>query len=127
MLGRKRILAVDPDEFVLIQLERLLEDAGFDTTTTWDARHALSLIGGEDFDCVLLCDHPPEVNAKDLLIRMRNLGRFPSCIVLQPAAAIHAAEFTQLGALDVVCRWSFDDLLHAIHLHLGPKTLAATA
>jgi hypothetical protein len=35
---RKRILLADCHEDVLINLEKLLEDAGFETTTAWTAR-----------------------------------------------------------------------------------------
>ena len=41
---RKKILVADCHEDVLIVLERLLEDAGFDTTTVWTARDLLRLV-----------------------------------------------------------------------------------
>ena len=35
---RTTILIVDDDEQVLIELERLLEDQGYNTTTAWSGR-----------------------------------------------------------------------------------------
>ncbi len=42
--SRKKVLVADCHEEVLIALEKMLEDAGFDTTTVWTARDALKLV-----------------------------------------------------------------------------------
>ncbi|MFB3917169.1 MAG: hypothetical protein ACE14M_10595 [Terriglobales bacterium] len=129
MLERKRILLVDADELVLIRLEKMLEDAGFDTTTTWDPRHALAILTAGEFDLLLLGHHPPEVNAKELLVKVTALGRRPKCLVLQPVTMGDAGEFLRLGALEVVYSRSYDDVLRAINSQAGatPKAMAAAA
>ncbi|MFB3918273.1 MAG: response regulator [Terriglobales bacterium] len=124
---RKRILVVDVDELVLIQLERILEDAGFDTTVTWDLQHAMSLLAADIFDLVLVGDHPPEINAKELLTSMRAWRYSPLCLVIQPSAMMAAAEYLQLGASDVVCRHQYDDVLRRVNAHLRQAALAAAA
>jgi CheY-like chemotaxis protein len=44
MKAQRKILVADCHEDVLIVLEKLLEHAGFDTTTVWTARDALNLV-----------------------------------------------------------------------------------
>ena len=60
---RLRILICDTDEETLIDLERMLEDAGFDTTTTWDAMDLVRLLEGNLFHLLIMGDHPPQMNA----------------------------------------------------------------
>lgn len=52
--ARKKILIADCHEEVLIALEKMLEDAGFDTTTAWTARETLALVDSQVFDLVLV-------------------------------------------------------------------------
>ena len=58
--SRKKILVADCHEDVLIILERLLEDAGFDTTTVWTAKEALTLLDSHAFDLVLVNKYLPD-------------------------------------------------------------------
>ena len=60
-----KILIVDDDEHVLIELERLLESEGCSTTTSWGGREALAYTEQTQFD-VLLVDEDtthPECSA----------------------------------------------------------------
>ena len=83
---RKKILILDHDERVLIDLERVLEGEGFETTTTWDLQEALDLLARRDFDLLLLGDHPPEVRCAELLKTLRSRQISRSCIALETAA-----------------------------------------
>jgi CheY-like chemotaxis protein len=49
-----KILIVDDDEEVLIELERLLEGEGYSTATAWSGREALALSDKLRFDLVLV-------------------------------------------------------------------------
>jgi len=49
-----KILIVDDDERVLIELERLLESDGYSTTTTWCEREALEFADQMQFDVLLV-------------------------------------------------------------------------
>ncbi len=51
------VLVVDSDETTLIDLQRVLEDAGFDTTVTWDIFEGKQLLSTSHFDLLLICDH----------------------------------------------------------------------
>ena len=54
-----KILIVDDDEEVLIELERLLEGEGYSTATAWSGREALALSDRLRFDLVLVRDLAP--------------------------------------------------------------------
>src|SRR5205814_3713976 len=47
---RPRVLVVDDDESVLTVLNRLLEEAGYETTTAWGGREAIEILRKSTFD-----------------------------------------------------------------------------
>ncbi len=103
---RKRILIADCHEDVLIVLERLLEDAGFDTTTVWTAKEALTLADAHVFDLVLVNEYLPDAECDDVLKALQKRGEQTACIVMQPSAPEIGdfARFEALGARDIVCK-----------------------
>ncbi len=127
MRGCKQILVVDANENVLIRLERVLEDAGFETTTTWDPQEAMCFLHAVAFDLLLIGDHPPEVNARELLKAISALQPTPCCIVLQSSESTNSAEYIQLGASAVTCRDRTDDVLRAVCEQVGEFALARAA
>jgi CheY-like chemotaxis protein len=68
-MGRNpiKILIVDDDQDVLIELEHVLEDEGYSTTTAWSAQEALALSEKSHFDLLLVDEDLAEVNAHALL------------------------------------------------------------
>ncbi len=56
-----KILIVDDDERVLIELERLLESEGYSTATAWGGREALALAQKNQFDLLLVDEHVADV------------------------------------------------------------------
>ncbi len=124
---RKRILIVDLDEFVLIELEKALEDAGFDTTTTWELHEARELLRSRRFDLLLVGDHPPELPAGDLLKDIREGQSVTRCMVLQSAAPARHSDFQSLGAVAVVSRHRHDEIVRLIKNQLATRAMAAAA
>jgi DNA-binding response OmpR family regulator len=118
---RKKILILDRDEQVLIDLEQVLENAGFETTTTWDMEEALNLLSGRDFDLLLLGDHPPEVSGAELLKGLRSRGSSAPCIVLRcaPRFPFEDLYLCRLGAYAVVSKSKDCDLVATIRECLG--------
>lgn len=57
-----KILIVDDDERVLIELERLLESEGYSTATAWGGREALALARKNHFDLLLVNEHVTDVD-----------------------------------------------------------------
>lgn len=82
---RKTILIVDDDEQVLIELERLLENQGYDTTTAWSGREGLRLLQSKPFDFILLDGDLPDLTSAEFIGQARQCSH-TYCIVLQPQA-----------------------------------------
>ena len=113
---RKNILVADCHEETLIALEKILEDAGFDTTTVWTANDALKRLDSEVFDLVLVNEYLPDADCEDLLKALRKRGAQMPCVVMQPSAP-EITDFTQLealGARDVVCKYAHRQLVEAV-------------
>ena len=114
--ARKEILILDQDENVLIELERLLQDEGFETTTTWSVKEALHLLAVKEFDLFLLSDHLPEVSCSELLKMPASRETVPMSIVMQTRAVypLEAQHLCRLGAYAVIPKWTRGDLLAKI-------------
>lgn len=92
-----RILIVDLDEHVLITLERLLEDAGFSTTTAWSMAEATHLLRSTCYDMIVIGDRPPEMDANKLLRQAGTQEPFPRSIVLR--STTHKSSMNQCNLL----------------------------
>ena len=82
MERRKNVLVLDFNDDVLILLERVLEDSGFNTTATWDVGEALALLRNGHFDFLVLGNRPPALDAQAILANARNEGLNFGCFVL---------------------------------------------
>lgn len=118
---RPRVLIVDCHEDVLISFERLLEDAGYDTTTAWSAQEAWQAVQARTFDLLLVNEYLPETNAEDFISELRSAGSMVPCIVMQPSATqiTDTGRFLAAGATKVVCKCSQPDVLEAIAAQIG--------
>ena len=114
--SRKKILVADCHEDVLIILQRLLEDAGFDTTTVWTAKEALKLLDSHAFNLVLVNESLPDAECEEVLTVLRKRGVQTPCIVMQPSAPeiIDFTRFEALGAKDIVCKHCFRRIVEII-------------
>ena len=126
--ARKRILIADCYVEVLLALERMLEDAGFDTTIAWTGRDVLGLIQSQAFDLVLVNKYLPDTECEDILETLQQTGASIPCIVMQPSTP-ESAELDALraaGACDVVCKYAYYQIVELVTDWLGPgKTAAA--
>jgi DNA-binding NtrC family response regulator len=118
---RHRVLLLDTDSEFLISLEQVLEEEGFNTTTSWDARQAIELLGSDHFDVLLVGEHPPEVKSAELLNRLQAERRGIPCIVMRSAARypFEAQYLCALGADAVVSRWKHELIVEKIRQILG--------
>lgn len=114
--GQKRILIADCHEDILIALERLLEDAGFDTATAWTAKEALGLVDSHYFDLVLINEYLPDAECEEVLKVLQTKGDDIPCIVMQPSAPeiVDFARFEALGVKDIVCKHHFREIVDAV-------------
>lgn len=115
MARKKRILIADCYVEVLLALGRMLENAGFDTTTAWTGREALSLIQSQTFDLVLVSKYLPDTECADILKTLQT-GASTPCIVMQPSTP-GSAELDALraaGACDVVCKYAYYQIVELV-------------
>lgn len=82
---RKKILVLDIDAGRLIVLEQMLQDAGYDATTTWDIRRARELFDGDGFSLVLVGEHPPEISRADVHDAVWSKAPSVPCIIMRSA------------------------------------------
>ncbi len=120
---KKHILIADSDEQTLIELEQLLEDEGFETTTAWSTSETVNLLGQKEFDLLLVADHPPEVNCEAVLRLKRAKGAKVPLVVLETSPRHPFAEpyLVTLGADQFVQKWRKGDVRSVVHgiLDLG--------
>jgi len=116
-IAKKRVLLIDGHEDVLISLERLLENEGYDTVTAWSAKDAFAALDAASFDLILVNEYLPDVDAEDVL-RELTQRRIPTpCFVMQPSAPqiMECRKFRMLGAVDVVCKRANSNLLTSVN------------
>jgi CheY-like chemotaxis protein len=112
---RKRILVLASDEHFLIELDRLLEDEGLETTTTWDTGEALRLSQDRPFDLLLVGDHPPEIRASEVLRETQcGPGNTPCVVVLAAAGPFSEQYFYALGASAVIVDWRCEGIVRRV-------------
>lgn len=111
---RKTILIVDDDEQVLIDLEHLLEDQGYKTTTAWSGREALQLLQAQSFDFVLLDGDLPDLT-RDELMRQARLCSKSHWIVLQPQTRFRPEQVSS----NSVCKWEHGAILSKLREFLS--------
>ena len=126
---RKKILVADCHEDVLITLEKMLEDAGFDTTTVWTAKDTLKCLESQAFDLILVNEYLPDAECEDLLNALHKRATQIPCIVMQPSAP-EITDFTHLetlGAREIVYKYAYRQIVETVAecLLCGEKTRVA--
>lgn len=113
---RKKILLVDCHEDVLISLEKLFEDAEFETATAWTAREAMDLVHATAFDLALVNEYLPDAECEEVLEAIQNRGQHTICIVMQPSAPefMDFVRFGAWGARDIVCKRRFRQIVELV-------------
>ena len=105
--AKKRILVIDDDEQVLISLECLLENEGYETTLAWSGQEGLTLLRSNVFDLVLLDDYLRDIEHEEIFNEIRTMAIQPLVILtesaLKPEARRH---FINLGATAIVGKWA---------------------
>jgi DNA-binding response OmpR family regulator len=114
---RFRVLICDFDADTLIRLEQLLENAGFDTTTTWDSTD-LGRFSDAGFDLLVISDHPPQMNAEVILNDLRVRGVFHVLVLEASAGTSNLERLRSLGAIAVVPRWNHTAILGHVQTSL---------
>jgi CheY-like chemotaxis protein len=125
--ARTCVLVIDIDDQFLIAIERLLENQGFHTITTWDPNEAMERVSAQPFDVVLVGHHPPELHASDILRHIQRSGKSAACFVLQPAARVSSDHrfFLSQGARGVLCKRDHADIAEEVRKSVSSMAGAA--
>jgi DNA-binding response OmpR family regulator len=119
---RNKVLIVDRDEETLIAIERLLEDEGIETATTWSAREALEFMLSDGYDLLVTGDNLPDLSCEQFLREIQRQGVTASIVVMESANSRSPVTdyFVSLGAAATVRKREFGKLLECV------KTLSAS-
>ncbi|MCL5670440.1 MAG: response regulator, partial [Acidobacteria bacterium] len=99
----KRILVIDDDEQVLISLEYLLENEGYETTVAWSGQEGLALLRSNVFDVVLLDDYLRDIEHEEIFNEIREMAIQPVVILTESALMPETRRhFIELGAAAIV-------------------------
>lgn len=105
--AKRRILVIDDDERVLISLECLLEDRGYETTTAWSGQEGLALLRAQRFDMVLLDDYLRDIELEEIFSEIRRMETQPLVILTESVPTSGARKhYFDLGASAVVDKWA---------------------
>ncbi len=123
---RKRILVIDDDEHVLITLQALLENQGYDTTTAWSGQEALESLLLKPFDLVLVDDYLPDLLIGEILRQIRRVEIPPPVIVMQatPPTRGAIARYNSLGASNLINKRKPAEILEAVVECMSPAILS---
>jgi DNA-binding NtrC family response regulator len=108
-----KILIVDDDEQVLIELERLLESEGYNTTTAWGCREALALTDQRRFDMVLVDEDMTHPDCNTLLGELKR--RQPHAHWLQ----MQTRRTSRDSSGHAVCKWEHAEMKATIRTFLA--------
>ena len=120
---RKKVLVADCHEEVLIVLEKVLEDAGFDTTTVWTAQEVLNLVESREFDILVVNEYLPDAECEELLKKLQSKETQLPCIVMQPSAPeiTDVRILRELGAQEIVCKRAYQQVVDVVSKCLGER------
>lgn len=108
-----RVLIVDNDEFALIELERVLEGAGFNTTTTWDVSEAVHLANTTDYDYILVGECFSGRNAEELWHSKSLGGGAQRRVILSARNIVLGTDLPTAGPI-TICKRRANDVLRAL-------------
>ena len=125
-MDKRRVLILDTDPDTLIALQQLLEEAGLDTSITWDEMEALQLLQSARFDLILIGDHRPELDAAAIIDDLSFRGMCPPVLILKGTIGEKEADHLRwLGAVGVVLRRNPSAVFDQVTKILAPVQLMA--
>ena len=100
-----KILIVDDDERVLIELERLLESEGYRTATAWSDREALALSENSKFDLLLVDEYLGGRDSSSLVHELKR--KQPHAL---PVLMHTGADQRSKQSANWVCKWEHAEM-----------------
>lgn len=116
-----RILIVDNDEEILVNLERVLEDQGYATATAINYQQALMLLSLRPFDLLVLDDHLSDRDSIEVVVDLRCSEMIPPFVVVtyhrRPSRGEQARLWT-LGVSALINKLAYDELAQTVRAML---------
>ena len=124
--AKVNVLIVDNDDRILSKFQQLLENAGFNTTTTWSGHEALGLLRSGVFDVLLVDDYLPDLHSHNFLERVNRLPIQPSIVVMhnEPAKPDDRRCYQSLGVSELVNKRDPERVFRAVSLSYAEQPLA---
>ncbi len=120
MPAKQKILVVDHNSDLLIVLEKFLEDAGYETTTTWNSREALSLIDSLPFAAVIV--GLKSARRSEIVRRLRQRKEDSLCIVLdRPECQLEREELHAMAVHAVISKWNLKEVVETLRQATSSK------
>lgn len=117
-----KVLILDHDPDVLTCLQHVLENAGLDTTITWNDVEARELAQNTVFEVILLGNRPRQFSAKTFLYTLKPAPR--ACLLLG-ARESKARPLRRLGISGVVPKRDARRVLQIVQEHLRSEAIVA--
>jgi DNA-binding response OmpR family regulator len=101
----KKILIVDDDEQLRLNLSGVLNEAGYQTESSSSGKEALRVLEAREFDVVLLDYMMPKMSGMDALVTIRRLRPKAKIIMMTAFATVETAvDAIKKGASDYVVK-----------------------
>ncbi len=98
---KDRILVIDDESGIRSALKGVLEDEGYEVTTTDTGEKGLELLKNQNFDLVFLDIWLPEMSGIDVLEKIKNDGQTCQVVMITGHGSVEAAvKATKLGAFN---------------------------
>ncbi len=118
-----RVLVVDDEPNIVLSLEFLMQQAGFDVDTAADGERALQLVAQQPPDLILLDISLPGLSGFEVLDQLRNqseTARLPIIMLTAHGREVEREKGLALGADDYVTKpFSTRDLVAKVQTLLG--------
>jgi CheY-like chemotaxis protein len=124
---RAKLLIADCHEDTLIALQRVLEDAAYDTTAVWTAGEFLDAIHSQVFDLVLINEYMPGGRCRELLQLLREAN--VRWVLLQTRTpAVTGPATPDAGHVCVsVCKHDYAEIVRLVSELLANRKLLSAA
>ena len=125
-----RILILDNDEDVLLNLEWTLENEGYTTATAVSFEQVEMLLSQRPFDLLVLDDHLSDRDSIEVVSELRSSELVPSFVVVtyhRHPARDEQARLGILGVSAVISKAAHDELIKTVRSLLDPRPSGSSA